>query len=420
MRFGGRRLLIASPNVRQYGHLALEILMSLGFARKDGADVYFVRPSAPLGAGLFELESPELRVLRPNPLVRQLLRGCMAWRTFRDRVDDWREEAREQVEREFVREVTRYVVDPAMPQPVREGLRGARGRLRKALEKMARDRRKRPTYFQRRLLSETVPVQLNPAAAERAAAEALAHGIASDARIVCIHAREAGYKLGNEIQDSKPHAGRDDRVRNARIESYFAATDYLTARGYTVVRLGDPSMTPVTHPGVIDLATSSARSNLLETYCMLRAELLIAGESGLAGVTYLTNTPFLLVNSTEAISSYPIRAPGLFLPKTIVDKRDGRRLASVDLLGDEYHRQFRDTRRYLYVDNTPEEIRAATEEMLEWTGGRWTESPGQQAYHEAAMTAAAHLHRRSNYVRKWGLDKGFLGDGRIARVALES
>jgi putative glycosyltransferase (TIGR04372 family) len=207
-------------------------------------------------------------------------------------------------------------------------------------------------------------------------------------------------------------------VRNARIETYLEAADFLVQRGYTVVRLGDPSMTPVDHPGVVDLATSRTRTNLLEIYCMLRADLLIAGESGLAGVTYLTNTPFLLVNSTEPISSYPIRAPGLFLPKTVVDKRDGRRLTSHDLLGTDYHRQFRDTRRYLYVDNTPAEIRAATEEMLTWIAGGWTESDGQRGYHEAIMASAAELHKRSNYVRKWGLDKGFLGDGRIARVAL--
>jgi putative glycosyltransferase (TIGR04372 family) len=418
VRFGPRRVLIASPNVRQYGHLGLEILMSLGHARRAAADLYLVRPSDPLGAGMFELESPDVRVLRPNPLVREMLRACMAWRKLRDRVDDWRDEAREQVEREFVREVTRYVVDPGLPQPVREGLRGARGRLRTALETMARDRRRRPSYFQRRLLREEVPVRLHPAARQAAEAQALAHGIDPDARLVCIHAREAGYKLGNEIQDAKPHAGRDDRVRNARIETYLEAADFLVQRGYTVVRLGDPSMTPVDHPGVVDLATSRTRTNLLEIYCMLRADLLIAGESGLAGVTYLTNTPFLLVNSTEPISSYPIRAPGLFLPKTVVDKRDGRRLTSHDLLGTDYHRQFRDTRRYLYVDNTPAEIRAATEEMLTWIAGGWTESDGQRGYHDAIMASAAELHKRSNYVRKWGLDKGFLGDGRIARVAL--
>jgi putative glycosyltransferase (TIGR04372 family) len=417
VRLGARRVLVAHPNERQYGHLGLEMVMSLAHARKEGADVYFVRPSTPLGNGLFELESPEVRVLRPTPVVRELLRTCISWRKLLDRVDGWRNEVREQLELAFVREVASYVADPGMPEEVRQGLRGARRRLRASLEQAARDRRQRPPYYRRRLLRDPVPVQLHRAASEEAARQARAHGIAPDARLVCIHAREAGYKFGGEIHDIKPNS-RDDRTRNARIESYLDAADYLIGRGYAVIRLGDPSMTPVHHPGVVDLATSPTRTNLLEVYCLLRSDFIICGESAFVNVIYLTNTPMLLVNATEPISAYPIRAPGLFLPKTVVDKRDGRRLTTVDLLTLEYQRQFRDTRRYQYVDNSPEQIREATQEMLEWIDGRWAESQVQHSYHEAIVSAAAQLRRRSTYVRKWGLHDGFLGDGRIARVAL--
>ena len=56
--------------------------------------------------------------------------------------------------------------------------------------------------------------------------------------------------------------------------------------------------------------------------------------------------------------------------------------------------------------------------MLDWVDGRWTESPGQRTYHDIIMSATKALWSRSGYVRKWGLDEGFLGDGRIAKVAL--
>ena len=418
LRFGGRRVLVARPNDRHYGHLGLEIVMSLARAREAEADVYFVRPSTPLGKGLFELESPAVRVLRPTPIVRELLRTCISWRRLRNRVDRWRGDIREQAEREFVRETTRYVANRAMPAQVREGLRAARRRLRASLEQQARMRRQRSPYYERRHLREPVPVQLHPAAAEEAARQARAHGIAPGVRLVCIHAREAGYKRGYEIQDTKPAVGLDDRARNARIEFYLLAVDHLVARGYTVIRLGDSSMMPLHHTGVVDLATSPARTNLLEIYCLLRSNFIIAGESAYVNLIYLTNTPILLVNATEPISGYPIRGPGLVLPKTVVDKRDGKPLTSLDLLTHEYQRQFRDTRRYLYVDNSPELIRDATEEMLDWIDGRWNESEGQSRYHEAITAAAAQLARRSTYIRKWGLHEGFLGDGRIARVGL--
>lgn len=418
VRLGAKRVRITLPNAQQYGHLGLEIVMSLAQARKEGTDVYFVRPPTPLGSGLFELESPEVRVLRPSLVVRELLRTCISWCALRDRIGDWRDEFREHLEQEFVHETARYVINRGTPPQVRERLRGARRRIRASLEQVARERRTRPTYLKRRLLREPVAVRLHSAAAEEAARQAQAHGIAAGAPLVCIHARESGYKLGREVQDKKPQDQRDDSTRNARIESYLAAVDDLVRAGYTVIRLGDASMTPLHHPGVVDLATSPGRTNLLEVYCLLRSRLLIAGESGLWGVTYVTNTPLLMVNGTEPIADYPIRAPGLFLPKRVVDKRDGRRLTSVELLTLDYHRQLRDTRRFHYVDNSAEEIRDAAREMLEWLAGDWTESPSQRSYHEAIMTAASELHRRSTYVRKWGLHEGFLGDGRIARVAL--
>ena len=418
VHLGFKRVQVACTNQMQYGHLGLEIKMSLARARQSRADVYLVRAATSLGSGLFELESPEVRVLRPTGVVQRLLAGCASLQHIRDRLHEWRGGVVEQVEREFVHEVSRYVDDNAVPQPVRERLRGARRRVRASLEHAEQERFHRMTYYERRLLRDPIPVRLHPAAAEEAERQARAHGLAPGAPLVCIHAREAGYKKGRELRDRKPQDSRDDGVRNARIESYFGAVDRLVERGYTVVRLGDASMTPVRRAGVVDLATSPDRTNLLEIYCLLRSAFIVAGESAYVGIVCVTNTPLVLVNVTEPISGYPIRAPGLFLPKTVIDRRDGRRLSAADLLGVEYQRQLRDTRRYRYVDNTADEILGATCEMLEWLGGGWAESAGQRRYHQATVAAAAQLRRRSAYVRKWGLHRGFLGDGRIARVAL--
>ena len=418
VRLGPRRVLVARPNELQYGHLGLEMVTALARARDAGADVYLVPPSTALGSGLFELESPQVRVLRPPPVVREFLRARISWREMRHRINRWGEGVRERVEREFVTEIGRYIGDSGMPQPVRESLRETRRRLRASFERTVRERGRRPTYYERFRLRQPVPVRLRALAAAEAQAQALAHGIAPDARLICMHAREAGYKRGREIHDRRPEDIRDDRLRNARIESYLDAVDALVERGYTVVRLGDPTMTPVQHPGVVDLATSPMRTNLLEVYCLLRSRFIIAGESSYVNVVCLTNTPILLVNATEPISAYPVRAPGLFLPKGVVDKRDGRRLAAVDLLTADYQRYFRSEKRYLYVDNTPEEIRGATLEMLDWLEGSWSESADQRRYHEAITTAATRLRRTFTYARKWGIHRGFLGDGRIARVAL--
>ena len=55
VRLGAKRIRVTLPNERQYGHLGLDMVMSLARARQEGADAYFVRPSTSLGTGLFEL-----------------------------------------------------------------------------------------------------------------------------------------------------------------------------------------------------------------------------------------------------------------------------------------------------------------------------------------------------------------------------
>lgn len=136
VRLGTKRILVTQPNQRQYGHLGLEMVMSLAHARRDGLDVCFVRSSR-LGSSLFELESPKVRVLRPAPVIHGVLRGCLSWQKVRGRLVGWREK----VEREFARETSRCVDDGGMPDEIREGMRDMR-RLRSSLERFDRDRRR--------------------------------------------------------------------------------------------------------------------------------------------------------------------------------------------------------------------------------------------------------------------------------------
>ncbi len=141
-------MLVAHPNGRQYGHLGLEMVMSLAHARKDGADVYFVSPSTSLGSGFFELESTEVRVLRPTPVIGELLRTGVSCRKFLDRVDRWLGTLRQQLEREFAREVAPYVADLNLPESIRQRLRSVRRRLRASLEQETHDKRKAPPVLQ--------------------------------------------------------------------------------------------------------------------------------------------------------------------------------------------------------------------------------------------------------------------------------
>jgi putative glycosyltransferase (TIGR04372 family) len=247
---------------------------------------------------------------------------------------------------------------------------------------------------------------------------AASFGIGPDTRVVTVHARERGFKFGYEMQD-KAQAAWDDSVRNARIETHFAAIDFLVERGYTVVRLGDPTMTAVSRPGVVDLATSPERDPLLEMWCLLHSRFIVCGESGPLSVSYLTNTPLLTVNATDPIGTFPIRPDGIYLLKTIVDRASGTPLTASALLTKERLVDLRNPEVHRFVENTPEQILDAVREMLALLDDRTPESPSQTWYREL-VTAAAPRFARLPYVRKHGPDEGYMGYGRLARTLADA
>jgi putative glycosyltransferase (TIGR04372 family) len=203
-------------------------------------------------------------------------------------------------------------------------------------------------------------------------------------------------------------------VRNARIETHFDGIDFLVERGYTVVRMGDPTMVPVARPGVIDLATAPTRDPLLELYCLFRSRFIVCGESGPYSVSFLTNTPLLAVNCTDPIGAFPIRPDGIYLLKRVVDRATGRTLMGSAVVARERLESLRDPMKVEFVENTPEEILDAVEEMVELLDRGTPESPAQTWYREL-VTAAAQASQDLNYVRKHGPDRGYMGTGRLAR-----
>lgn len=265
-------------------------------------------------------------------------------------------------------------------------------------------------YYRRLLVRESMAVRL-PAEREREAArQALQIGLAPDSKIVTFHVREPGwYNHAGIAEDTW------DNPRNARRASYFKALDYLVSQGYTVIRIGDPATEPIEREGVIDLATSPFRTDLLEMYCLLKSQFLIASESGVILESELTDTPTLITNVTDPIGSHPVRKGWLFLLKRVVDRKDGHLLSTQDMLAEEYQRtNLRDLDRYYYIDNTADEILNGVTEMIEMLKGARSESDLQRNHREMVINASNYLWDRFYYTKKWGADEGFIGDSCIA------
>ena len=411
-------LLVCRPNGRQFGHLGMEMVMALGLARRERSSVAFVRPSPLVNPALLELESPEVQIVRLGALAQR----WWAARWWSWRVQETWGRAWHEFRDAFLTEVARLLRDRAGDERLPAGLRR---RLKQAKQRLPRGSGVRPIdaapYLLRLAIRDGVPVRLREEVLARASRQAAALGIDPGARIVTVHAREAGYKRGREVHEKviRSPIRRDDGTRNVRIDTYLPAIDYLVGCGYTVVRLGDPTMQPVVRPGVIDLALDSRRTPELELLCLLRSEFLLAGESGPSVVTLLTNTPTLTLNATDPVSSFPIRRDWLYALKRVVDLETDRMLTLQEMASPVYLGALRDTDRFRFLSHTPEEILEGVQEMVAFLAAPPLESAKQAAYREQVTATANELAKTMRYVRKWGPDDGFLGDGRIASFFAE-
>lgn len=418
-RLPGVRWLLAAPDVVQYGHIGLELLFSLAKARDLGVPLYIVRPKQVVSEAFFDLIAPEVRMVRDTPLRRRLLGWYWNLASWLDAFVDWRYAFRVEYGVQKRRAIAAFFGAWMLDRELRDRLKAVRAQVGDETDRLAVETANKDVrpYYRRKEVIRPLKLTFREPALRQAQDAAARWGLTPDTPIVMLHVREAGWKLGREIQVLKPSAARDDSVRNAHVESHLPAVDYLVDRGFTVVRMGDPSMTPLRRRGVIDLATAQPREQLLELYCLLRCRFLLCSESGPLGVSYFTGTPSLAVNCTDPISAFPVRKDCLYLLKTVIDRRTGERLRLQDLLSERYVRHLRDTTRFQYVENTAEEILAAVREMLELLENAPAETAAQRAYRRLVTEVGEDLRYVSNYVLKWGADEGFMGDGRMVTFA---
>ncbi|HXH33212.1 MAG TPA: TIGR04372 family glycosyltransferase [Plantibacter sp.] len=401
-RCGGASVVVCEPRPDVYGHLLIEFMHGVAFARERETDLVFLQHRDALNSALFDLEADGMQIYRRGG-KRLLTLAYDRLRQNRPTLIEFK--------RELSAELARLT-------PAKNLAKAEKSYLKELRTALSGNRAAGPeSYYRRRTLARPLGLRLRPEHERAARAQAARLGVDPEARIVCLHVRGRGYKRGREMEDKAGQ--RLDFTRNASIENHLPACDRLVSDGYTIVRLGDASMPPLRRAGFVDLATSSELSGLLELYVMFRADLLIVGESGPNVLGYLTDTPILCVNATDPISSYPIRSDGHILFKSISDRKTDEPLRLSDLLGERYLPNVRDVLRFRYVENTPAEIDAAVHETQTWLRGERSESARQEEFRVCA-TEAARAFAGLSYVNKWGADDGFLGHGRATDFQLEN
>ena len=285
---------------------------------------------------------------------------------------------------------------------------------------VSQSRYRRQVYFgtdiRRLMATPRQCVRLVPALERRAEAAAVRVGLRPDAALVALHIREAGYRPAYTGHVERPI----DQHRTARVETYSRAVSALVDAGMTVVRIGDPTMTPFSAPGVVDLATSSDQdAALLQLWSVSRSRFLFAGESGPSELALLFGVPLLQANVVNFDSNYPVRPLDRYTIKRA--RRPGEEhcytleeMIRPSFLGgkDEV-----DTRAYL--DNTADELLAAALEMLDVLRAPQQPTPEQLAFRDLMTRLVTGDGSVEAFMRKLGAVPASAGEGVICRFFAE-
>ena len=178
---------------------------------------------------------------------------------------------------------------------------------------------------------------------------------------VCVHVRESGFK--------NDHGRRE--YRNSSIYNYIPAIKVITDAGGVVVRMGDPTMTPLPElPNVIDYPFSSKKSPLLDLYLIKHCRFYLGtGEWAcmLSLDMFFKDITVYEYGPLSCILSYPLRKKDRGIHMHVYSKAHGRYLTFHEVLSDDWKQQnifgYIDDN-YELTENTAEDIEMAVSEYL--------------------------------------------------------
>lgn len=171
-----------------------------------------------------------------------------------------------------------------------------------------------------------------------------------------------------------------DSYRNTDIKLFIPAMEYLADR-FTVIRVGSVAKERLItqHPNILDYTFSGKRTELLDVYFSAKCHFFLSCGSGLDTIaSNLFRLPVLYVNWTPLAAVYMLKPWTCFIPKKYWLRSEGRFLTLSEILesgvGDMYTPRELDPLDITIIDNTPEEILEATQEMVARLDGDWNET----------------------------------------------
>lgn len=188
-------------------------------------------------------------------------------------------------------------------------------------------------------------------------------GLPRHVKFVCVHNRQAGFKPNDD----------HNSYRNAVIDSYIPAIEYMTQQGLWVIRMGESTVKPLPPmKRVIDYAVSPLKSDFLDIVLIAECEFFVGCNSGFSQVAHVFNKSALWTNSIP-IEMCPWDEFTLWIPKLIYSNNEKRFLTFPEIVNRGIA-QFHCTSKYVAENltvhtNSAEDILEATQELHRWYQG---------------------------------------------------
>ena len=201
-------------------------------------------------------------------------------------------------------------------------------------------------------------------------------GIPPDKPFVCFHARDNAYLA--KIYPETDWSYHD--YRDADIENYRLAIQKLSDNGYYTVRMGAvvKERFPSASLRIIDYACGPMRSDFFDLYLLAKCYFFINCECGISNIARLFRRPMVSVNQIPMDHVVTWDPNFLVIFKKLWLRSDKRFLTFHEILKSEIGRFPYSGQYEKYgievIQNSPEEIWDAVEEMEQRLRGYWTAS----------------------------------------------
>jgi putative glycosyltransferase (TIGR04372 family) len=188
-------------------------------------------------------------------------------------------------------------------------------------------------------------------------------GIPAGAWFATLHVRESGYKDASS---------KHDISRNADVTSYLLACQAIVERGGWVIRVGDASMKPLpAMQGMIDYAHSSLKTDWMDIFLFGACRFMLCSNSGPQKIVQCFGRPIIQANSPSC--AQPECGHDLYIMKKYFYEATAQPIGFKELfsypLGANGNANYLKYRGIIFENNSPEEIKELTLQMMELLDG---------------------------------------------------